>query len=510
MGVGIEDADPRAAAAAEPSARDTLAVGTEAKATIRALIVEDDRGLRDGLTATLRSEGYSVTAVSSAAQAIQSLRATSFDIVITNLDLTPVSGLDVVRAALRARRDTIVIVMTGNPSVASSLEALRAGAWDYLLKPFSATQIQILVGRAAHAVLQARESRDLRAELLRMSGNGTGLALLGTAPGFRDAVALALRVAGTDASVFISGESGTGKELLAQYVAQHSRRAGKPFLAINCATLPEPLLESEIFGHCQGAFPGAARDKAGLLETANGGTMFLDDVAEMPLGLQGKLLRVLQDGVVRRMGDHRASAVVDVRFISSTSRDPQEEAKNGKLRSDILDRLSVVPIRIPPLRDRREDVPLLATYFLTHAWARHRPPETIAPRLTKASLEFLKSQSWPGNVRQVQTLMEHLAVLAEPGQAIEPGDLPVAAQPEDAALTVSHIGGDMLRDTFRTAKERLVTEFERMYLRGVIDRAGGNIARAARLASIDRATLYRLMEKHQLGARRQTMGQMTE
>jgi DNA-binding NtrC family response regulator len=343
-----------------------------------------------------------------------------------------------------------------------------------------------------------------------MNGNGTGLALLGTAPSFRDAVALALRVAGTDASVFISGESGTGKELLAQYIAQHSRRAGKPFLAINCATLPEPLLESEIFGHCQGAFTGAARDKAGLLETANGGTMFLDDVTEMPLGLQGKLLRVLQDGVVRRMGDHRASAVVDVRFISSTSRDPQEEAKNGKLRSDILDRLSVVPIRIPPLSDRREDVPLLATYFLTHAWARHRPPETIAPRLTKASLEFLKSQSWPGNVRQVQTLMEHLSVLAEPGQAIEPGDIPVVEQRDDAVLTVSRIGGDMLRDTFRTAKERLVTEFERVYLRGVIDRAGGNIARAARLASIDRATLYRLMEKHQLGARRQTVQQMNE
>lgn len=502
---GIEHVEAHAATSGEPSTRDPLALPADVKASIRVLIVEDERGLRDGLTATLRSEGYSVTAVASGRQAVESIKVTSFDIVVTNLHLAPISGLDVVREALRARRDTIVVVMAGNPSVASSIEALRAGAWDYLPKPFSAAQIQILVGRAAHAVLQARGARDLRAELLRMNGQDTGLALLGSARAFRDAVALALSVAGTDAPVCISGESGTGKELFAQFITQHSRRAGKPFLRISCAALPEPLLESEIFGHRQGAFAGAVADKMGLLEATSGGTMLLDDVCEMPLTLQAKLLGVLHDGVVRRMGSDRPDAVVDVRFISTTTREPHEAVNEGKLRSDIVYRLQVVPLRIPSLRDRREDIPALATYFLTHAWARHRRPDSATPRLAKSSLEFLSSRTWPGNVRQIQNLMEHLALLAAPGQAIEPEDIPAFQQPDDDLASVGRLGGDVLRDTFRTAKERVVTEFERLYLRDVIDRAGGNMSRAARLASIDRATLYRLMEKHQLATRREVV-----
>ncbi len=510
MGAGIEDTQPRAGESAEPLTRDPLAIPTEVKASIRLLIVEDERSLRDGLTVTLRSEGYVVTAVSSGAQALEALKGSTFDIVLTDLHLTPVSGIEVVRAALRAHRDTIVVVITGNPSVTSSIEVLRAGAWDYLPKPFSATHLQILLGRAAHAVLLARETRDLRAELLRLSGTGSGLALLGTAPAFREAVALARKVAGTDVSVFISGESGTGKELFAQFIAQHSRRAGKPLVAINCAALPEPLLESEMFGDRREAFTGAVRDKPGLLEAANGGTMFLDEVTEMPPALQAKLLRVLQDGVVRRVGSERTDAVVDVRFISATNRDPQEAVNEGKLRSDILYRLRVVPIRIPPLRERQEDIPLLTAYFLSHAWARHRRPESVAPRLTKRSLEFLRSRAWPGNVRELQNVMEHLAVLAEPGQAIEPDDIPLSEEPDDAVLAASRTCGDILRDSFHVAKGRLVTEFERLYVRRLVDRAGGNMARAARLASIDRATLYRLVEKHHLGPRRQTDGEMNE
>jgi DNA-binding NtrC family response regulator len=510
MGAAIEEIEARAAESADSPTRDPLAISPEVKASIRLLVVEDERSLRDGLTITLQSEGYVVSAVSSGAQALEALTASRFDIVLTDLHLKPVTGIDVVRAALRARRDTIVVVITGNPSVTSSIEALRAGAWDYLPKPFSATHLQILLGRAAHAVLQAREARDLRAELLRMSGNGTGLALIGTAPAFREAVTLAGKVAATDVSVFISGESGTGKELFAQFIAQHSRRAGKPFLALNCAALPEALLESEMFGHRQGAFTGAVRDKPGLLETANGGTMFLDEVTEMPLALQAKLLRVLQDGVVRRVGSERTDAVVDVRFISATNREPQEAVKEGKLRSDILYRLRVVPILIPPLRERRDDIPLLATYFLSHAWARHRRPDSVAPRLSKPGLDFLRSQPWPGNVRELQNVMEHVAVLVEPGQAIEPADIPVAQEPDEVALTAGRLGTDILRDGFHAAKEKLVTEFERVYVRRVVDRAGGNMARAARLASIDRATLYRLLEKHQLGTRRQVSWEMNE
>jgi DNA-binding NtrC family response regulator len=504
MGVSSGDSQARAVEGAEPPIRDPLAIPADVKASIRVLIVEDERTLRDGLTVTLRAEGYVVSAVGSGAEALDALNASPFDVVLTDLHLKTVSGIDVLRAALRIRRDTIVIVITGNPSVTSSVEAFRAGAWDYLPKPFSATHLQVLLGRAVHAVLQAREARDLRTELLRLNGAGGGLALIGTAPAFGEAVALARKVAATDVSVFISGESGTGKELFAQFIAQHSRRAGKPLVAINCAALPEPLLESEMFGHRQGAFTGAVRDKQGLIEAANGGTMFLDEVTEMPLALQAKLLRVLQDGVVRRVGSDRVDAVVDVRFISATNRDPQDAVIEGRLRSDILYRLRVVPIRIPPLRERREDIPVLATYFLSHAWARHRRLDSAPPRLSKRSLDLLDAQPWPGNVRELQNVMEHLAVLAEPGQLVEPSDIPLPEQRRDAPVAGTRISDDILCDNFHAAKERLVTEFERVYIRHAVDRAGGNIARAARLASMNRATLYRLMEKHRLGARSTT------
>jgi DNA-binding NtrC family response regulator len=502
MSVGIEDTQAGAAESVELSSRDPLAIPADIKASLRLLIVDDERSLREGLTVTLRAEGYALTAVASGEEALECLKRSPYDIVLTDLHLAPVSGIDVVRAALRVRRDTIVVVITGNPSVTGSIEALRAGAWDYLPKPFSATHLQILLGRAAHAVLQAREARELRAQLLWQAGTGAGVTLLGTAPLFREAVALARKVASTEASVFISGESGTGKELFAQFIHRNSRRAGNALVAINCAALPEPLLESEMFGHRQGAFTGAARDKPGLLETAHGGTMFLDEVTEMPPALQAKLLRVIQDGVVRRVGSEQTDAVVDVRFVSATNRDAQEAVADGALRSDFLYRLRVVPIRIPPLRERREDIPLLATHFLSDAWERHRRPGSPAPRLTRASLDALRSLAWPGNVRELQNLMEHVAVLAEPGQEIRPSDIPLAEDAE-AAVVAGRIGADLLRDDFHTAKERLVTEFERVYLRRLVDRAGGNLARAARLASIDRTTLYRLMEKHHVSVRRE-------
>jgi DNA-binding NtrC family response regulator len=226
--------------------------------------------------------------------------------------------------------------MTGNPSVTSSIEALRAGAWDYLPKPFSATHLQVLIGRASHAVMVGREAQDLRLQLQKQHGHSDKIALIGISPSFRKAVELARKVAATDASVFISGESGTGKEVIAQFIQQNSRRASRPLVPINCAALPEPLLESEMFGHRKGAFTGADRDKPGLLETANGGTLFLDELTEMTLPLQAKLLRVIQDGVVRRVGSETQDAVVDVRFVSATNRDPQEAVDQGVLRSDLF------------------------------------------------------------------------------------------------------------------------------------------------------------------------------
>ena len=483
--------------------RDPLAIAPEVKSSIRIFIVEDDRTLREGLTITLQAEGYNVTVATTGEEGVESLKRTRFDIVITDLHLPRVTGIDLVRAAHLAHPDTIVVVITGNPSVTSSIEALRAGAWDYLPKPFSATHLQILLGRASHAVLQTRENRELRAQLLRHGGSGPGLTLLGATPAFRDALTLARKVAPTDASVFLSGESGTGKELFAQFVHQNSRRASKPFVPINCAALPDALLESEMFGHKKGSFTGADRDKMGLLETAHGGTLFLDELTEMSLPLQAKLLRVLQDGVVRRVGSERTDAVVDVRFISATNRDPQKAVAEGRLRADLLYRLRVVPIRIPPLRERMEDIALLASHFLSHFWEQHRRAGSQLPRLGPEALAVLRGRAWRGNVRELQNVIEHLSVLVEPGKEVKPDDLFLVDEPGEGP-GASMVPSDILRQDFHTAKERLVSEFERTYLRSLVDRSGGNMSRAARLASIDRTTLYRLMEKHNFGTPRES------
>jgi len=489
--------------AALPS-RDPLSVPVEAKASIRILVAEDDRVLRDGLAAMLRNDGYEVATAVSGIDALERLKRCSFDIVLTDLYLGTVSGMDVLRGAYAAKRETIVIVITGHPSVTASIEALRAGAWDYLPKPFSATHLQILIGRAAHVVLQARHMHELTARLLSRVGHSEQIALLGTSPTFRSAVALARKVAGTDASVLITGETGTGKELFASFIHQQSRRASRPFVAINCAALPEPLLESEMFGHRKGAFTGADRDKPGLFETAHGGTMLLDEITEMSLGLQAKLLRTLQDGVVRRVGSERPDAVVDVRFISATNRDPQQAVKDASLRSDLLYRLQVVPIHLPALRERREDIPLLATHFLSYFWERHRRPGTAAPKFSRQCIDFLRTRPWRGNVRELQNAIEHISVLAEPAQEIMPEDVPLSDESNSLAAITDALTPEILNADYHSAKEKLNAEFERVYLRHLVHRTGGNLARAARLANVDRTTLYRLVEKHNLSVRRES------
>ncbi len=477
--------------------RDPLSIPPEVKASIRILLVDDDRTLRDGCASVLKVEGFNVTSTGRGDEALDLVKKRKFDLILVDLYMTPISGLEILTATLEAHRDTIVVVMTGNPSVSSSVEALRLGAWDYLPKPFSATHLQVLIGRASHAVMVSRETQELRLQLIRQNGNSDKLTLLGIAPAFRKAVELARKVAATDASVMITGESGTGKEVIAQFIHQHSRRASRRMVPINCAALPEPLLESEMFGHRKGSFTGADRDKPGLLETANGGTLFLDELTEMSHPIQAKLLRVLQDGVVRRVGSEQQDAVVDVRFISATNRDPNEAVSSGALREDLFYRLRVVPIKLPPLRQRLEDIPLLASHFLAHYWERHRQATDAQPKLTEESIDFLRSRPWRGNVRELQNVIEHVAVLADAGQPIRPEDIPVYDEPESNG----NAGGLALAikdEPYHAAKERLIAHFEKEYLARLVVRAGGNMSRAARLANIDRTTLYRLMEKHSI------------
>jgi DNA-binding NtrC family response regulator len=271
--------DRRIPSGSETASRDPLSIPSEVKASIRVLVVDDERTLRESCASVLQMDGYNVTLIGRGEEALETVRRRKFDIILVDLYMSQVSGLEILQSTLEAYKDTIVVVMTGNPSVTSSIEALRAGAWDYLPKPFSATHLQVLIGRASHAVMMSREAQDLRVQLMRQNGHSDKIALIGISPLFRKAVDLARKVAATDASVFISGESGTGKEVIAQFIHQNSRRAGRALVPINCAALPEPLLESEMFGHKKGAFTGADRDKPGLLETANGGTLFLDEHA---------------------------------------------------------------------------------------------------------------------------------------------------------------------------------------------------------------------------------------
>ena len=475
--------------------KDPLSIPPAVKAGIRILLVDDERTLRESCASVLQMDGYSVTLAGRGEEALDLLKNRRFDIVLVDLYMSQVSGLEILKAALTSNKDSIVVVMTGNPSVTTSIEALRAGAWDYLPKPFSATHLQVLIGRASHAVMVAREANDLRQQLVEQQSHSESGVMIGISPLFRKAIELARKVAPTDASVFISGESGTGKEVIAHFIHQNSRRSKKTLVPINCAALPEPLLESEMFGHRKGAFTGADRDKLGLLETASGGTLFLDELTEMPLTLQAKLLRVVQDGVVRRVGSEVQDAVVDVRFISATNREPQQAVESGVLRGDLYYRLRVVPITLPPLRKRLEDIPLLANHFLTHYWGRHRGMPGRAPKLSEECIAYLRSRAWPGNVRELQNVIEHVAVLAEPDQQLRPDDIPV--YDEGAPVAPERLASVHVPDeAYHPAKDRVIAQFERDYLVRLVARAGGNMSKAARLASVDRTTLYRLMDKH--------------
>jgi DNA-binding NtrC family response regulator len=479
---------------AEPSAAVFTRLDASQKASIRILIVDDEETLSASCASVLRGEGFEVEVCNRGVEALELVQRRSYDIVLLDLYMAQISGMDILRRLLAHRPETLAIMMTGNPSVQSNLEALQIGAWDYLPKPFSATHLEILIGRAAHAILTARESEALRRQLEQEQRTGDRIAVLGHSAALRQAILLARRVAQTNASVFITGESGTGKELFAQYIHTSSRRSARPLVALNCAALPESLLESEMFGHVKGSFTGAIRDKEGLLETANGGTLFLDEVIEMALPIQAKLLRVIQDGMVRRVGSNEVDAIVDVRFIAATNRDPLQAVEEGILRQDLFYRLRVIPIRVPPLRERREDIPLLAEHFLAQYWARDRDGEPL-PAFSDEAVQALQARAWLGNVRELQNVIEHAVVLLEPGVQVGPEHLPFLD--ESAAGAGGFAGAAMFHDEpYHDARDRILSEFERSYITWLVNRAGGNMSKAARIAGIDRTTLYRLIEKH--------------
>jgi len=407
--------------------------------------------------------------------------------------LPDMDGMELLREVRQLDPQALVIMITGFATVDSSIEAIRAGAYDYIPKPFTATQLQILVGRAANQIRLARDNERLRGELRERYSLEN---IIGVSEAMQRVFALVLRVASTDASVFISGESGTGKELIARSIHQYSPRAEQPFVAVNCAAFPENLLESELFGHEKGAFTGALTQKRGLMEAASGGTFFLDEICEMDLELQAKLLRVLQERKIRRVGGE-VEIPIDIRVIAATNRDPEEAVEEGVLRRDLYFRLNVVPIRVPPLRARREDIPFLAEHFLRRYAEKYGRDGATPLRLSPDAMRALMAHSWPGNVRELQNLMERIVSLAVPGQEITAADLPEKLSslgtPASPAVDIDQ--------PFHEAKEKAIEAFERAYLEALLARHGGNISEAARHAGIDRKTIHRMLKKYDLQVR---------
>jgi DNA-binding NtrC family response regulator len=444
------------------------------------LIVDDDAAMREMLASLLEEEGMASVQAADAAAALEALGERDCDAVVSDIRMPGLDGLELVGKIRALRPETPVILMTGFGSVDSAVEALRAGAFDYITKPFQRNAIAASLERAfEHRALQ-QENRRLRRAVEREATFGD---LIGTSPAMREIVALVKKVAFSRSSVLITGESGTGKDVVARALHYGGGRRDHPFVPINCTAMPEGLLESELFGHVRGAFTGAHATKKGLFEEADGGTLFLDEIGDMPLGLQGKLLRVLQDREVRPVGGNRGIRV-DVRLIAATNRDLQAEIEARRFRKDLYYRLAVIPIHIPPLRERPEDIPPLARAFL------RKHAEGEARELSPGAMERLMRWRWEGNARELENVIERsLALCADP--VLGPEALPLHG--EEYADAGQSAGSALERALAEDALSHRLTlrELGDLYVQRVLDAVGGNKVQAARILGINRRTLYR-------------------
>jgi DNA-binding NtrC family response regulator len=449
----------------------------------RLLVVEDEPDQRRLLAEILTAEGFAVAPAASLAAARAALAAAPVDLVISDWKLPDGDGGELLRFVRERHPDVAFVMVTAYGSIARAVEAIRAGADDYLAKPFERGALLVAIERTLRGRRLARENRRLAQEL----GERDRLVdLLGRSAAMQRLFARVERLAPTDATILLTGESGTGKELAARALHQLSPRCQRPFVAVNCAAIPENLLESEFFGVERGAFTGADRSRPGRFEAADGGTLLLDEIGELPLALQPKLLRALQEGRITRVGGSRELAV-DVRVVAATNRDLAAEVAAGRFRQDLFYRLNVVPLELPPLRERREDLPLLLEHFAERSARRHG---LAVPRFPPAVSKRLLEHTWPGNVRELANVVERLLLLAEQGE-VAAADLP----PEIAGTSVERAPDGAFRLPPGGVRWN---ELERSLLEQALAAAHGNRARAARLVDLPyKAFLYRL-EKHGL------------
>jgi DNA-binding NtrC family response regulator len=447
------------------------------KSTI--LIVDDETAILDTLQILLRGEGFEVAVATSGQDAIERWDQLRPDLVLSDIRMPGMSGIDLLSAVRERDPDLPVILMTAQASLQSAMQAVNQGAFYYLQKPFKNAELLALCRRATESHHLKRENRELRREIHRRD-SGRAQRPVGSHRSFLDVVKLAETVAPTDSTVLITGESGTGKEVVARYIHALSEREGGPFISVNCGALPETLLESELFGHVKGSFTGAVRDKQGLLVAATGGTFFLDEVGEMSPALQVKLLRTLQEREVVPVGA-TASVPTDVRVIAATNRDLDQEIRRGHFRSDLYYRLNVITLHIPPLRERGEDVLLLADHFLgTHGRERGRDL-SLGDDVAAALLRY----DWPGNVRELENALERAAVISG-GDRLDIESLPArVAEPQPAALV-----------TAEPPANPTLEVIERAYILWVLGAEGGNKSRAAEVLGIDPSTLYRKLNRY--------------
>jgi len=461
--------------------------GVVSATTIRVLVIDNDivhaRTMGEGLARL----GHEVVVVGSGGEGARRLDAETFDVVVTDLMMTDIGGLEILARAKRASAETEVIVVTGHGTIPSAVSAMQQGAFTYLQKPLDLAHLRTAVERAAAGVLLRRQNLDLNRRLDEKFGFE---GVVGSSPQMLVLIERLKRIAPTDATVLIQGETGTGKELVAQAIHQNSPRKSKPFVALNCAALSENILESELFGHVKGAFTDASSDRVGKFEYANGGTLFLDEVGDMPLATQIKLLRVLESGEITRVGSN-APVRVNVRILSATNRNLEEAIAAGVFRSDLYHRLKVITIAIPTLRDRSADIPLLIEHFVRQFAKRHG--KTIRGVSLGARMK-LGSYPWPGNVRQLRNVIESMVVV-DCDETLDVDDLPLELDP-DVSAAAAPLPAES--GSLAGLVGRPLEEIERIFITETLKLTGGNREQAAELLGIGERTLYRKIKEYRL------------